>query len=122
VFIAAALALKQFPWTRGAANDLFSWVVAPLSAIGHGAAASMPNLIFLAILVVIVRWALKIARLFFEAVKRGAVHLQGFDADWAIPTYQLLRLFLILFAMIAAYPYIPGSGSEAFKAISIFAG
>ena len=61
-------------------------------------------------------------RLFFEAVERGTVTLQNFDADWAAPTYKIVRLGIVAFALIVAYPYIPGSESEAFKGISLFIG
>ena len=40
----------------------------------------------------------------------------------AWPSYRLLRAVVIIFALVIAYPYIPGSGSDAFKGISIFVG
>ena len=119
---AVGLALRQFPWTRGAAENLLAVALTPVLVIARGFARAFPNLVFLAVLTVIVRWLLKAARLFFEAVKNETVKLGGFDPLWAIPTYGLVRIALIGFALIVAYPYIPGSGSEAFKAISIFAG
>jgi small-conductance mechanosensitive channel len=60
--------------------------------------------------------------LFFAAVERGEVMFSSFDREWADPTYKLLRVLIIIFALVVAYPYIPGSGSEAFKGISIFMG
>jgi small-conductance mechanosensitive channel len=39
-----------------------------------------------------------------------------------VPTYGLVRGVAIAFALVVAYPYIPGSGTEAFKAVSILAG
>lgn len=39
-----------------------------------------------------------------------------------MPTYKLARLGIIVFAFVVAYPYIPGSGTDAFKGISIFVG
>lgn len=121
-FVSLGLALRQFPWTRAAANDLFSYLLDPLRAMGRAALAALPNLIFLAVLLVIVRWALKAARLFFDSVRSNKVMLRGFDPTWAEPTYRLVRIGVIAFAVIVAYPYIPGSSSEAFKAISIFGG
>ena len=50
------------------------------------------------------------------------VTLGGFDPSWAETTYSLVRIAVIAFALVVAYPHIPGSGSEAFKAISILAG
>jgi small-conductance mechanosensitive channel len=121
-FVAAGLALRQFPWTRGAVGGLVSYLAAPLWTMGGAVASMVPNLIFLFLLVVIVRWVLKLARLFFAAVKTGTVTLGGFDPSWAETTYSLVRIAVIAFALVVAYPHIPGSGSEAFKAISILAG
>jgi small-conductance mechanosensitive channel len=39
-----------------------------------------------------------------------------------MPTYRIIRLLVIAFALVVAYAYIPGSQSEAFKGISIFLG
>ena len=48
--------------------------------------------------------------------------MNGFDPDWAWPTYRLVRSLVIVFALVVAYPYIPGSESGAFKGISLFIG
>ena len=61
-------------------------------------------------------------RLFFENVAAGRVTLRDFDADWAMPTYKLVRLLIIALALVVAYPYIPGSDTDAFKGISLFVG
>jgi small-conductance mechanosensitive channel len=61
-------------------------------------------------------------KLYFQGIGDGTLVLKNFDADWGLPTYRLVRLLLIAFALVIAYPYVPGSGSEAFKGISIFLG
>jgi hypothetical protein len=121
-FVALGLALRQFPWTRGAVEGLVSYLAAPLWAMARAIASTVPDLIFLVLLVLIVRWVLKLTQLFFTAVKSGTVTLGGFDPEWATTTYSLVRITVIAFALVVAYPYIPGSKSEAFKAISILAG
>jgi small-conductance mechanosensitive channel len=68
------------------------------------------------------RYLLKVVSLFFGAVGRGEVTLSGFEHEWADPTYKLLRMVIVALVLVVAYPYIPGSGSEAFKGISIFLG
>jgi small-conductance mechanosensitive channel len=55
-------------------------------------------------------------------VGRGDVRLEKFDPDWAEPTFRILRLAIIAFAVIVAYPYIPGSSSAAFKGVTLFMG
>jgi len=121
-FVAVGFALRLFPWTRETANGLLAHLADPLRALLHGALRALPNLVVLALLFAIVRWVLKAARLFSESVHNGALSIRSFDPSWAAPTYRLVRIVVIAFALIAAYPYIPGSSSEAFKAISIFAG
>ena len=84
--------------------------------------SKLPDLIFLAILVWVVRIILRMIRRFFEAVEQGRIHLPNFDQEWAAPTYKLVRPMVIAFAIVVGYPYIPGSGSEAFKGVSLFLG
>jgi hypothetical protein len=67
--------LALFPWTRAYAHHLLRFVLGPLSTIGRAVVANIPNLIFLAILFFIVRFALRMTYLFFDAVRRGAVTL-----------------------------------------------
>jgi small-conductance mechanosensitive channel len=115
-------ALLQFPWTRQTALGLLGAVVAPVKVMAAGLLAQIPNLAFLVVLVVVVRFLLRLMRLFFEAVASGRVMLKDFEPGWAEPTYKLLRIFVVGFGLIVAYPYIPGSASDAFKGISIFVG
>ncbi len=48
--------------------------------------------------------------------------LDGFEPEWAIPTYKIVRMAVIALALVIAYPYIPGSESPAFKGVTLFAG
>jgi small-conductance mechanosensitive channel len=114
--------LDLFPWTAGASTTLFDLVVAPLATLGRDLLAAIPNLIFLALMYYVVRAALRVVRLFFEAVELGRVKLQDFEADWAMPTYKIVRLALVVLGLVIAYPYIPGADSAAFKGISLFLG
>ena len=111
-----------FPWTRGASNRLVRYVLDPLGTMGGGIVSAIPDLLFLVILFFITRAGLKLIYLFFAAVGRGEVALSGFEREWADPTYKLLRVAVVALALVVAYPYIPGSGSDAFKGISIFIG
>jgi len=124
VLAVAALAymLVQFPWTRAIGDDFAGLVLNPLQTLARGFAAQVPNLVFLVILYFVVRFVLRLIRLFFDAVARGDVALEGFDAEWALPTYKLVRIAVVAFALVVAYPYIPGSDSAAFKGVSLFAG
>jgi small-conductance mechanosensitive channel len=114
--------LALFPWTRGAAYRLLSFVLTPLSSMGLGFVAAIPDLIILTLIVFGFYYLLKILSLFFASIERGEITFDSFDREWAKPTYKLVRLAVIAFAVVVAYPYVPGSGSDAFKGISIFLG
>jgi small-conductance mechanosensitive channel len=70
----------------------------------------------------VVRLALRLMRIFFEAVNRGSIQVGGFEPEWAHPTYKIIRLMVLAFALVIAYPYIPGSETGAFKGVSLFLG
>jgi len=121
-FIYLQYVLTLLPWTRGTANRLLGYILDPLGVMGRGIVKEIPDMFFLAILFSITRYLLKLVHLFFAAVGRGEVALSGFDPEWAESTYKLVRVVAVVFTLVVAYPYIPGSDSEAFKGISIFIG
>jgi len=114
--------LGLFPWTRGTATRLFAIAIDPLRQMVLALAWIVPDVVFLVILLVATRYVLKLVQLFFDSVATGRVTLQRFDAEWALPTYRLVRVLIIAFALVVAYPYIPGSETDAFKGISVFLG
>ena len=97
-------------------------VIDPLTTLGLSFVGALPNLAFLAVLFFVVRYLLKLGRMFFAAIEHGSLHFEGFDAEWAMPTYKMLRIFVVAFAVVVAYPYIPGSDSAAFKGVSVLLG
>jgi small-conductance mechanosensitive channel len=122
ILIYVGYLLGQFPWTRGLSENMVAFALGPLEVMGQGIVARIPSLVFLVVLYFVVRVALKMIRMFFDAVGDGTVKLARFDQDWAVPTYKIVRVAVIAFALVVAYPYIPGSGTAAFGGISLFIG
>jgi small-conductance mechanosensitive channel len=116
------LVLAEFPATRQLSRNVGWMLFRPVQVIGRGIIDLVPNVIFLTVLFVVFRFGLRLIRMFFDAVSRGSVTLRGFDSDWARPTYKIVRAAVIALAAIVAYPYIPGSNSDAFKGVSLFIG
>jgi len=114
--------LFLFPWTRELSENLLGFVLDPLRTLGSKLADSIPNLIFLVILGVIIYYLLKFIRLVFSSIENGSIRIGSFDPEWAKPTYRLVRSLVIVFALIVAFPYIPGSGTQAFKGVTLFIG
>src|SRR5262245_38653047 len=121
-YLYLSFVLSRFPWTRPTASRLLGYVLTPFSVMGSGVLTYLPNVIFLAVLVWVTRYVLKLLSLVAAGVERGTIRVRGFEPEWASPTYRIARLAVIGFAAVVAYPYIPGSESEAFKGVSIFVG
>ena len=94
----------------------------PFKTIGNAVWGYVPNFFFLAILILITFYVLKLLRFFFRELEKGTLTFKGFLPEWAEQTYKIFRLLIVAFAVVVAFPYIPGSSSPAFKGISIFFG
>ena len=122
IYLFANFALSLFPQTRYSAQRLFQFVVGPLSRIVNALIDFIPDFLFLVVVFLIMRYALKLARGMFAAIDKKRLQIKGFEADWAWPTYRIVRMGIIVFALVIAYPFIPGSDSAAFKGVSVLLG
>ncbi|MDH3838091.1 MAG: mechanosensitive ion channel family protein [Desulfobacteraceae bacterium] len=122
LYIYLQLELGFFPWTRPFAGQVLGYVLSPLITIGKGFSKNIPNLIFITVLVLLVRYTLKAMKFFFLGIEKGSVKIQGFYPEWAKSTYRLLSFLIIAFCVVIAFPYVPGSDSLAFKGVSVFVG
>ena len=55
-----------FPWTQAWSERLLSYAVAPLEAFGNMVVNGAPNLLAIAVIVVIVRWMIRVSNYFFR--------------------------------------------------------
>ena len=114
--------LRLFPWTRALGRSLSDIFLQPLATLATGFVGFIPDLVFLIILALVTRYVLKFVKVFFKRIEDGSITLHGFDPEWARATYGIARFGVVAFALVIAYPYIPGSGSEAFKGIGLVIG
>ena len=121
-YLYLAIVLSFFPLTQQWTGILVSYISEPISATLASLVDFLPNIFFIVIIVLITRYAIKATKLVFSELERGRVSIPGFYPEWANPTYRLLSIVLIAFAGVIMFPYLPGSGSDAFKGISLFVG
>ena len=121
-FVFANFSLSLFPQTRYTAHTLFQFVTAPLGDMVEDVIDFIPNLAFLVVVYFIMRHGVKVARSVFAAIDTKRLQIKGFESDWAWPTYRIVRMGIIIFAFVIAYPFIPGSESAAFKGVSVMLG
>lgn len=116
------LMLSFFPWTYNLSAKLFDLVSTPVINFGHAFVENLPKLFGLLVIIVITTFVLRSLKSIFQQIDLGRVRIRGFYRDWADPTYRLVRIVVIVFAVVVGFPFIPGSSSPAFKGISIFMG
>jgi small-conductance mechanosensitive channel len=83
---------------------------------------TLPDLFTVALIVLITRFAIRLLGLWFHAVETGRVTARWIYPETAQPTRRLATTLLWLFGAVMAYPYLPGSQTEAFKGVSVFLG
>jgi small-conductance mechanosensitive channel len=114
--------LGLFPWTNSIAAYTLVLLLDPLVTLGNGFLKFIPSLVFLIVIFFVTRYLLKLIKLLFTGLGQGGIVIKDFDPEWAMPTYKILRVVVVAFAVIVAYPYIPGSDSNAFKGVTVFLG
>lgn len=118
----ASVSLAQFPFTRPWGEQLNAFLFGMLGRFVLAIAHAIPDLLAAA-LIFWLAWALTRAlRGFFAKVGAGQVRLSWLDADVASITSKLCIGAVWLFAIAMAYPYLPGSDTEAFKGLSVLVG
>ena len=122
LYIFIPVFFSYFPRTRYYVLGYLDYFIAPFRAIFQGILDFIPNLVFIAITIYVVRYVLRLLRLFFSEIENGRITFKGFHKDWAAPTFKLSKFLLIVFTIVLISPYMPGFGSPAFQGISIFFG
>ncbi len=111
-----------FPWTQGYSATLLGYFLVPLGLVWNALTSYLPNLFFLVVIFLVAFYLAKFVKVFFREVGNRSISLPGFYAEWAMPTYKIARFLIVVFTLIVAFPYLPGSKSPAFQGVSIFFG
>jgi small-conductance mechanosensitive channel len=116
------LVFSFFVFSRTWAGTLVKYIVTPLLNVFSAFISYLPQLFFIVVIIFVTRGLVKIVKALFAEVGRGAISFPGFHAEWAQPTYKIVRFLIFVFAAIVIFPYLPGSDSPAFQGISVFLG
>ncbi len=114
--------LKRFAYTRPWGESLGSYFSGTIETIVLGVVKALPSLFTVVLIVVCTRILTRLVKTLFHAIEQNRVKFIVLDPEVARPTSRIVIVMLWLFALIMAYPYLPGSGTEAFKGVTLFAG
>jgi small-conductance mechanosensitive channel len=114
--------LEQFPYTRPWGESLSGFLLTTLRNLALGAMNAMPGLFTVLVILLIARLAARLIRMWFQSVEQGRINSRWIYPETAQPTRRILTTLVWVFAIIVAYPYMPGSETDAFKGVSVFLG
>jgi small-conductance mechanosensitive channel len=116
------LSLRHFPYTEPWGSRLGVYVLQLIRQLGEAAIRGLPGCLAALIIFVFARWISSIAKAFFNQVTTGGIRIPWMDPDVTRATQRIVSALIWIFAIVVAYPYIPGSNTEAFKGITVFFG
>lgn len=117
-----AYVLKQFPYTRPWGEGVWTYVLGTCRSMGMVIVGALPNLFKIVLIFLFARLIAKLGSLLFEAAESGRITLPGVFPETARPTRRIFVAINYVFALVACYPYLPGSGSDAFKGMTVLIG
>ncbi|MDR3000008.1 MAG: mechanosensitive ion channel family protein [Fibromonadaceae bacterium] len=121
-YISLTLLFSIFPGTEKIALALFRGVWGPFYSIVQSVIAYIPNLLRIAVIVVVTRYFVKFMKVISKEISAERLVIPGFYSDWAHATFNLLRFLSYAFMIVMIFPLLPNSESATFKGVSVFLG
>jgi len=114
--------LSQFPFTRPLGEQLNTYLLGISGTIASAALRAIPDLFTACVIFFLAKLVVQGFNAFFDRVENGVLTISWLGADVVAPTRRITKVAVWLFALAMAYPYLPGSGTEAFKGVSVLVG
>jgi small-conductance mechanosensitive channel len=114
--------LGRFPITRPWSRAVTAWLLGLAADLGLGIVGAVPGLLTVVVIFLVARLFAGFVRGLAGRVRDGRVVLPGLHPETIGATRRIATALVWLFALAAAYPYLPGADSEAFKGLSILVG
>lgn len=118
----ATLSLRQFPYSRPWGEKLHGYLIDTIMGILSAIVSALPGLLVVLFIVLLTRFTSQVMKFFFARIESGETTVLWLDKETARPTRKITQALLWLFAFAMAYPYLPGSQTEAFKGLSVLMG
>jgi small-conductance mechanosensitive channel len=122
IYLALPVLFFIFPASKPIATQLLNFIVNPLEAILMALVHYIPNLLTIAVIYIVTRYVIKLVKFVANEIAQGGLVVKGFYPDWAMPTYNIIRVLLYAFMFVMVFPYLPGSDSKVFQGVTVFLG
>jgi small-conductance mechanosensitive channel len=121
-YISISIIFSIFPFTRGWADQLFQLILNPVKGILLSIWDYLPNLFSIIAIYLVMKYFIRFVKYIFSEIESEKLRISGFHADWAMPTFSIVRFLLYAFMFVLIFPFLPGSDSNIFKGVSVFIG
>ena len=121
-YIWLTFCFAQFFYTEPWAARLGEYLIGLLRTLALGIIGAVPGLFTVVVIFWLTRVGVAAVSRFFSGIEKGTISVEWLHPDSARASRRIVIVCIWIFALTVAYPYIPGSGSAAFKGISVFAG
>ncbi len=122
LYITLPIIFSIFPFSRNWADVLFQLIWSPFKGVIFAIWEYLPKLFKILVIYFVMRYVMKFVKYIFHEIKLKKFVISGFHADWAMPTYSIVRFLLYAFMFVLIFPLLPGSDSDIFKGVSVFIG
>lgn len=122
IYISLSAIFSIFPITRGWADKLIQYILSPLKSIFIGIWNYLPNLFSILAIYFVMKYFIKFVKYIFTEIDSEKLKVSGFHADWAMPTFSIVKFLLYAFMFVLIFPFLPASDSNIFKGVSVFIG
>jgi small-conductance mechanosensitive channel len=117
-----SFSLRVFPYTRAWGEQLHGYMMGVLVHIGSATLQAIPNLAVAVCIFLIARAVIAMLRPVFDNIEGGRGSAGWLDRDTVVPTRRIASALIWIFALVMAYPYLPGADTAAFKGMSVLLG
>ena len=121
-YVWLAFVLREFPYSRPWGEALGSFLFKTFTDLGVETLQAVPKLFVVVVIVFFARLVARLVASFFDAVGRGDVEVAWLPSESAKPSKPIALVLIWMAAIAVAYPYLPGSGTDVFKGLSVFLG
>ena len=122
LFIFVPMFFVAFPETKSFTFTIFGYVWNPFVNILKSVVSFLPKFFQIIVIVFCFRYLVKGLHYLMNEIGSGRLKITGFYADWAQPTYLILRVLCYSFMIVMIWPLLPSSESEVFQGVSVFIG
>ncbi len=121
-YLFVAFELERFPYTRPWGEHLGGFLARTAWTVVSGVASGVPGLVTALLILLLARAVVWVINAFFRGIDERRIEVGAALRETSVPTRRIAVAVTWLFALVMAYPYLPGSDSAAFKGVSVFIG